>query len=199
MTMVTKGPKLLILGRQGSGKGTQGARIARHLGVVHLSTGDILRHAVEANTPLGHQVAGLLTSGELVPDDVVLALVGERLQESDVVRRGFLLDGFPRTVVQAEGLLAALAPEGVDAAIELDLSMELATQRLAARDRIDDTPEAITRRLDLYAAQTVPVHNLFERLGLLLTVDGDGSPDEVFDRIARVLIPVLWGSGRAVG
>ena len=194
-----QGPKLIIFGRQGSGKGNQGARLCRHLGVVHLSTGDILRAAVEARSPLGRRAGRYLGRGELVPDSMMLSVIEARLGEPDIERRGFLLDGFPRTVQQAKGLLASLGPSGVDAALQLDVPVELAHARLQARGRSDDTPDAISRRLELYELQTVPVHKFFDELGLLLTVDGVGSTDEVFDRVRRALHPVLWGVSKAVG
>jgi len=197
--MTAQGPKLVILGRQGSGTGTQSARLSSHLGVVHLSTGDILRAAVDARTPLGRRAGRYLGRGELVPDEMMLSVIAERLATPDIARRGFLLDGFPRTAPQANALVAALRPEGLDAAIELDLASDLAVERMLARGRSDDSPAAIARRLELYENQTVPVHGLFERLGLLVKVDANGTPDEVFDRLRKALHPLLWGSGKAVG
>lgn len=193
------GPKLLIFGRQGSGKGTQGARLAAHLGVVHLATGDILRSAVEARTPLGQQVERLLDGGELVPDEVMLAVLHARLGRSDVARRGFVLDGFPRTVSQAEALVTLLGDGGIDAVLELALAREEAYERMLQRGRSDDTPAAIDRRLELYARETVPIAAVFERVGVRVTIDGHGTPDEVFARVTAALHPVLWGDGRAVG
>lgn len=194
-----QGPKLVIFGRQGSGKGTQGARLASHLGIVHLATGDILRSAVQAHSLLGQRVGRLLAGGELVPDDVMLAVLRARLRQTDVARHGFLLDGFPRTVPQAEALVEMLGTNGLDAVLELDLAAERAFARLRARARADDTPAAIARRLELYEAETVPVRGVFDALDLRVVVDGDGTPDEVFERIRAALHPVLWGTASAVG
>ncbi len=199
MTTARHGPKLLILGKQGSGKGTQGARLAAHLGVRHLATGDMLRAAVHAGTPLGREVATVLAAGELVSDELMLDVLDARLNTPDVIWHGFLLDGFPRTLAQAESLLERLGPDGIDAAVELELATEIAVERLLARAREDDRPEAIARRLALYERQTVPVSALFDRLDVLLRVDGNGTPDEVFDRVRGVLDPVLWGTDSAVG
>lgn len=193
------GPKLLIFGRQGSGKGTQGANLESHLGVVHLATGDILRSAVEAGTPLGQRVERLLDGGELVPDEVMLAVLRARLGRTDVARRGFVLDGFPRTVPQAEALLEMLGDRGIDAVLELVLARDEAYERMLRRGRSDDTPAAIDRRLELYATETMPVAAVFERVGVRVAIDGHGTPDEVFARITAALHPVLWGTGRAVG
>jgi adenylate kinase len=223
-----RGPRLVILGRQGSGKGTQGARLARHLGLVHLSTGTLLRRAVDERTPLGRRVQRYLNQGRLVPDPLVLGLVDAELADDEVVRRGFLLDGFPRTVAQAQGLLSSLGNAGLDAAINLDVPVEEVQRRLASRRvcrrcdtptvalggelvvrcpscggeavvRQDDTPEAIARRLAAHEVESVPLLALFERQGVLLTVDALGDPDEVFDRLLRRLRPAIWGTGEAVG
>jgi adenylate kinase len=195
----SQGPKLLILGQQGSGKGTQGARLSAHLGVVHLSTGDILRAAVEARSPLGRRAGRFLGRGELVPDEMMLAVIEARLALPDTTRKGFLLDGFPRTLPQAKRLVAALEPDGLDTAILLDVPRDLAIERMLARGRADDTPESISRRLELYDLQTLPVHRFLDDLGLLVKIDATGTPDEVFDRIRRALHPLLWGLGKAVG
>lgn len=223
-----RGPRLVILGRQGSGKGTQGARLARHLDLVHLSTGTLLRRNVEERTPLGRRVQRYLNQGRLVPDDLVLGLVAQELRMDDVVRRGSLLDGFPRTAAQAQALLDLVGPGGLDAVIHLEVPVAEVQRRLGARrvcrrcdtptvatrgepvvrcpscgndavSRADDTPESIARRLEAYEHETAPVLRLFERDDLVVAVDAAGDTDEVFDRLLRGLRPAIWGTGEAVG
>ena len=177
--------RLVILGRQGSGKGTQAARLVGNYGPVHVSTGDMLRAAMAAGTELGRQARALVDAGELVGDDVVNGIVAERLAEADVVERGFLLDGYPRTPDQAAALEGFLAEAGtpLDGALNLDVPVDEVTARMMARGRADDTEEAIQRRLDLYESSTAPLIAWFEDRGLLTVVDGLGSEDEVFGRL----------------
>ncbi len=143
--------RLVILGRQGSGKGTQAIRLVDAYGPVHVSTGDMLRAAMAAGTELGRQARALVDAGELVGDDVVNGIVAERLAEADVVERGFLLDGYPRTPDQASALEGFLAEAGtpLDGAVNLDVPVDEVTARMMARGRADDTEEGIRRRLDL--------------------------------------------------
>lgn len=180
---------MVILGRQGSGKGTQSGRVAESYGCVHLSTGDVLRAAVDAGTELGQQAAGIMNAGGLVGDDIMIPLVAERLAQDDIVSGGVLLDGFPRTAEQANGLEAMLADLGQDltVAINLDVPVEEVTQRMMARGREDDTEEAITRRLSLYEEQTAPLLDWFAERGLLATVDGLGEEDDVFARLRETI------------
>ena len=147
--------RMVILGRQGSGKGTQSLRIAEAYGCVHLSTGDVLRAAVDAGSELGQQAAGIMNSGGLVGDDIMIPLVAERIAQDDIMSGGVLLDGFPRTAEQANGLEAMLAEldQRLTVAINLDGPVEEVTKRMMARGREDDTEEAIARRLNLYEEQ----------------------------------------------
>ena len=180
---------MVILGRQGSGKGTQSARIADRYGCVHLSTGDVLRAAVAEGTELGRQAAGIMNEGGLVGDDVMIPLVEERLGKDDIVSGGVLLDGFPRTADQANGLAAMLDARGqtLTLAVNLDVPVAEVTQRMMARGREDDTEEAIARRLELYEAETAPLLDWFAARDLLVTVDGLGEEDEVFARLEEAI------------
>lgn len=180
---------MVILGRQGSGKGTQSLRLAAQYGCVHLSTGDVLRAAVEEGTELGQQAAGIMNAGGLVGDDVMIPLVAERVAKPDIMSGGVLLDGFPRTADQANGLEAMLAELGQELtiAINLDVHVEEVTTRMMARGREDDTEEAIARRLSLYEEQTAPLLDWFAGRGLLATVDGLGEEDQVFSRLTGVI------------
>ena len=181
--------RLVILGRQGSGKGTQCARLMESFGPVHVSTGDMLRAAVATGTELGRQAEAIMDAGELVPDEVMNGIVAERLSADDVVERGVLLDGYPRTPAQAEALQEALESAGthLDLALNLEVPIEEATRRRLDRARADDTEEAILRRLALYETETAPLVAWFEKRSLLITVDGLGSEDEVFQRLRRAV------------
>src|SRR6266571_550809 len=127
------GVRLLVLGKQGAGKGTQAVRIARHYGVPHISTGDMFRAAAAAGTPFGNRAKEYMSRGELVPDEVVIGVVAERLAQDDTVENGFVLDGFPRTRVQAEELQRLLAPAGLDAAIDIAVPTEVVLDRITGR------------------------------------------------------------------
>jgi len=181
--------RLVILGRQGSGKGTQCARLMESFGPVHVSTGDMLRAAVAAGTEFGRQAEAIMDAGELVPDEVMNGIVSERLSADDVVERGVLLDGYPRTPAQAEALEEALesSETHLDLALNLEVPIEEATRRMLDRARADDTEEAILRRLALYETETAPLVSWFEKRSLLITVDGMGSEDEVFQRLRRAV------------
>lgn len=175
--------RLVVLGRQGAGKGTQCLRLSEHYGVPHISTGDMLRLAVEETTPLGVQAKDLMDAGNLVPDDLMEGIVADRLSQPDAVEHGFLLDGFPRTVGQAEALKAMTGDRFIDLALNLDVAEDIVLERMLSRGREDDTAEAIRRRLDLYEAETAPLLAWFRDHGLLATVDGVGSEDEVSQRL----------------
>ena len=177
--------RLVILGRQGSGKGTQCARLMESFGPVHVSTGDMLRAAVATGTEFGRRAEAIMDAGELVPDEIMNGIVAERLSADDVVKRGVLLDGYPRTPVQAEALEEVLESAGthLDLALNLEVPIEEATRRMLDRARADDTEEAILRRLALYETETAPLVAWFEKRSLLITVDGLGSEDEVFQRL----------------
>jgi adenylate kinase len=179
--------RLVILGRQGSGKGTQCARLVEHYGTNHVSTGDMLRAAVSEGTELGRKAQAVMDAGNLVSDDIMIGIVAERLAKADVESGGVILDGFPRTPSQADALAKIVGPEGLDAAINLDVPVEVVRARMQQRGRIDDTPDAIDRRLELYERETAPLLDWFDGRGLLVRVDGLGSEDEVFDRLVTAI------------
>jgi adenylate kinase len=214
---VIPGARLVLLGRQGAGKGTQCTRLSRHYVVPHISTGDILRAAVREGTEFGKKAKELMDAGELLPDDVIVGIIDERLDRDDTRRRGFILDGFPRTVAQAEALMQITQPHGIDLTIDLEVPREIVVTRLASRrvcsdcgtnysteqppkyrntcdvcggdviHREDDTEAAIIRRLDLYERETLPLLNWFEERDLLAKVDGLGDPDTVAARIIQAI------------
>ena len=181
--------RILILGPQGSGKGTQAKRIAASYDAPHVATGDILRASVADGSELGAQVRPILERGDLVPDDLMVGLIRERLADEDA----FVLDGFPRTVAQAEALDAMLEEIGkpLDAVILLRVSDEVATSRLEARaraeGRADDSPEAIRNRLRLYHELTELVVDRYQLAGIEVIVDGELTMDEVFAAIQDAL------------
>ncbi|MEQ8717242.1 MAG: adenylate kinase [Acidimicrobiales bacterium] len=185
-------PTVVILGRQGSGKGTQSALIVDVFGLVHVSTGDMLRAAVTGETELGRRAGELMERGELVPDDVMCGIVADRLARDDIVTNGVLLDGFPRTAPQADELESITAGTGgIDIALNLEVPVAEVTRRMLERGRSDDSREAIQRRLHLYEEQTSPLIEWFSERDLLTVVDGMGTTDEVFARIRSVLEDVL--------
>jgi adenylate kinase len=178
--------RVVLVGPPGAGKGTQAATLSDKLGVAHISTGDLFRQHIEAETELGRQVKGILDSGRLVPDELTIELVRERLDEPDTAD-GFLLDGFPRNVTQADLLNKILADrdEKLDAVIELQVDEDVLVERLLARGRADDTEEVIRNRQQVYRSETEPLLDYYS--DLLITVDGVGAPDEVTDRILNAL------------
>ena len=180
---------LVILGRQGSGKGTQAARLVEAYRPIHVSTGDMLRAAVAAGTELGLQARALMDAGDLVGDDLINGIVSERLAQPDVAENGFLLDGYPRTPDQAAAMEVFLVEAGtpLDAAVNLDVPVDEVTARMLARGRADDTEEAIRRRLALYESETAPLLAWFADRGLLDVVDGLGDVNVVFGRLADVI------------
>jgi adenylate kinase len=179
-------PGMIILGRQGSGKGTQAALISEQYGVVHISTGDMLRKAVADGTALGRRAHAIMEAGDLVPDDVMNGIVDERVNSADVVNAGFLLDGFPRTPGQADALLS-FVHDRLQLALNLEVPTEVVTERMLARGRGDDTPESIARRLELYENQTAPLLAWAEERNILSVVDGLGTEEEVFERLRDVI------------
>ena len=187
--------RILILGPQGSGKGTQAKRIAAGYGVPHIATGDMFRAAVTDGTELGRKVGPMLEEGLLVPDDLTIDLIRERLAEED----GFVLDGFPRTVPQAEALDSMLDDIGkpLDAVILLQVSDEVATERLRERaaqeGRADDSPEAIANRLRQYHELTELVVDRYQVAGIEVIVDGEQTMDDVFVAIQDALEGVTAG------
>lgn len=207
-----QGVRLIILGRQGAGKGTQCVRLSHHYVVPHISTGDMLRSAVKEGTPLGRMAGEIMNAGGLVSDEIMVGIVKERLERPDADGRGFILDGFPRTVGQAEALGGILATP-LDLVIDLDVPRELVLERISSRrvcrdcganysatknepavricdhcggdvvQRDDDTPEAVNKRLDLYDSQTSPLIKYYNSMGLLAVVNGVGHPDHVLERL----------------
>jgi adenylate kinase len=214
---VVPGARLIILGKQGAGKGTQCVRLSRHYVVPHISTGDMFRAAVKSRSELGEKAKEFMDTGELVPDEVVMGLVAERLGLDDTKARGFVLDGFPRTVHQAKGLAELLAPDEIDLVVNLEVPTEVVLRRLAGRrvcvdcganysmdspprlnwtcdicggevvQREDDTEAAIRRRLDLYERETRPLVDWYSELDLLSVVSGVGDPDEITNGLVRVV------------
>ena len=210
------GARIVVLGKQGAGKGTQAVRLSRHYVVPHVATGDTFRAAVRSGSEFGQKAKQYLDAGDLVPDEVVIGMVKERLTRDDTTHRGFILDGFPRTVGQAEALMGILAPRTLDVVINLDIATAEVLGRLASRrvcsdcganysvvdnpprvpgicdvcggdvvQRDDDTELAIRRRLELYERETAPLIAWFESRGLLTTVAGSGTPDEVTERLVE--------------
>ncbi len=182
--------RLVLVGPPGAGKGTQAGVIAERVGIPHISTGDIFRANVGQGTPLGLQAKEYMDAGQLVPDDVTNAMVADRLTQPDVAA-GFLLDGYPRNLGQADVLAANLgeAATPLDAVIEIVVDTEHVVQRLLARGqgRADDNEDVIRHRLKVYASETEPLVGYYRERGLLRTVDGVGSVDEVTARILAVL------------
>lgn len=179
--------RAVIFGRQGAGKGTQSTRLSDNYGAPHISTGDMLRAAVSEGTEFGRKADEYMSGGNLVPDDVMIGVVRERLAKQDALDRGFLLDGFPRTLGQAEALVDITGPEGIDLVIDLDVPLDVVTARMKGRGRADDTDEAIARRLELYEQETSPVLAWFGERGKLVTVDGVGTEDEVSARLQAAI------------
>jgi adenylate kinase len=183
---------VLLLGPQGSGKGTQAKRIEAEYGIPHIATGDMLRTAMEQGTELGRRVKPIVDSGRLVPDDLMIDLIRERLGQPDA-EGGFILDGFPRTTRQADALDAMLDEigRGLSIVFEFQLPDDIATERLLKRSalegRADDTPEAIAKRLALYHEQTEPLVGHYRLRGNLVGIHGNGSIDEVFTEVQDAL------------
>jgi adenylate kinase len=207
---MTAGVRLVVLGKQGAGKGTQCVRLSHRYAVPHISTGDMLRAAVREQTELGLKAKTLMDSGQLLPDELIMGVVAERLGERDARTRGFLLDGFPRTIGQAEMLETTVAEAPLDCVIDLEVPTELVMNRLVSRrvctacgaiystsqppihgwvcdncggeviQRKDDTADAIMVRLQAYEKETRPLIEFYRDRGLLETIDGSEDPDSVF-------------------
>jgi adenylate kinase len=183
---------VLLLGPQGSGKGTQAKRIEAEYGIPHIATGDMLRQAMEQRTELGRRVKPIVESGQLVPDELMIDMIRERLGQPDT-EPGFILDGFPRTPAQADALDTMLAEIGRPLSIvfEFQLPDDLATDRLLKRaeleGRADDTPEVIARRLGLYHEQTEPLIEHYRSRGNLIGIHGDRTVNAVFSEIQQAL------------
>ncbi len=178
--------RLILLGPPGAGKGTQAERICAQHEILHLSTGDLLRAAVAAETELGVDAKGFMDRGELVPDELVLSLLVERLESAEA-RAGYLLDGFPRNVSQAKALAGKIGDDAIEAVLHLKLDDEEIVRRLLSRGRKDDTEPVIRNRLKVYREETSPLIEFYDQRGLLRTVDAKGSIDEIAARISDVL------------
>ena len=211
------GVRLVMLGRQGAGKGTQAIRLAQHYVVPHISTGDMLRAAVAAGTEFGLRAKSVMDGGGLVGDDIMIGVVDERLNESDTTKRGYILDGFPRTVPQGRSLESITAARPLDCVVDLEVPEEVVLERITKRrvcktcghiysvdtppkngwicdvdggevvQRADDTEDAVRKRLDLYAAETKPLVPFYAERGLLVELDGLGTADEVFGRLLEAV------------
>jgi adenylate kinase len=211
------GVRLVVLGKQGAGKGTQCVRLSHHYVVPHVSTGDMLRGEVKSRTTLGQRAQELMDKGELIPDGMVMEMVSVRLSERDTRGRGFVLDGCPRTTGQAESLEQLVEPFTLDLVIDLQVPTTLVLKRLASRrvcvdcganystaapplvnwtcdvcggevvQREDDTEEAIMRRLSLYEEETAPLLDWYKKRNLLAEINGTGSPDAVTRRVVGAI------------
>jgi adenylate kinase len=183
--------RLVFIGPPGAGKGTQADRMIATYRLAHLSTGDMLRAARDAKTEIGRKADAFMSTGRLVPDEIIIAIIGERLAAPDC-RGGYLLDGYPRTIAQAEALEPMLAARQtpLDVVLELAVPEEELFRRLAGRGRADDKPEVIRQRLVAYRDQTSPLLAYYQRQSLLRSIDGLGAVDEIFARIRQVLDPL---------
>lgn len=177
--------RLVFIGPAGAGKGTQAEKIIDRYSVAHLSTGDMLRAARDAKTEIGLEADKYMSSGQLVPDEVIIGIIAERLKKDDC-KKGYLLDGFPRTIAQAEALDKMLEAQGtpLDAVVEINVPDDELFRRLAGRGRKDDTPEAIRQRLISYGVQTKPLLDYYGKQNLLHTVDGLGTIEDIFAKIS---------------
>ncbi len=184
--------RLVIVGPQGSGKGTQGAYIAEYLDIPTVVTGDLFRKNIKEGTELGKIVEGVINSGELVSDELTFDLIKDRMSEPDTIA-GFLLDGFPRNTAQVELLDSYLDPRGesINAVINLDVPRDESITRLSARaaeqGRADDTAEAISKRLEVYEQETAPILDVYAQRGILDVIDGVGTEAEITERILAAL------------
>lgn len=193
--------RLILLGAPGAGKGTQGVRLAEHYGVAHVSSGDILRQHVAEGTELGERVAAHVAAGELVPDDLVLAVIGRAVADA-METGGYLLDGFPRTLTQAERAYAGATRAKVTAhaVLYLEVPDAVAAERLRERSatsgRVDDaSPDVIHHRLEVFHEQTVPLLDFYRDRGVLVTVDATPPPDEVAASIIEAVDAKVAGAG----
>ena len=180
--------RMVFIGPPGAGKGTQAERLIEKYSLAHLSTGDMLRAARDAQTEVGKKADEYMSSGQLVPDEIIVAIIAERLAQPDC-QGGYLLDGFPRTIAQAEALDTMLAEKNtpLDVVLELKVPEEELFTRLAGRGRADDTPDVIRQRLVAYREQTQPLLDYYTKKDLLKSIDGLGTIDEIFERTVAVL------------
>lgn len=177
---------LVFFGPPGAGKGTQAQKIVSDFGIPQISTGDILRAAVKNETPLGKQAGPLMAAGKLVPDELVIGIVEERLKEKDCAK-GFLLDGFPRTIPQAQSLEVVLQKSGkrIEHVVSLEVPDAVIHERMKGRGRADDSPETVQKRLDEFRKLTAPLKAYYQERGLLRTINGVGSLDEIYASIRQ--------------
>lgn len=177
--------RLLFVGPPGAGKGTQAGRVADKLGIAHVSTGDMFR-ALDDSTELGRRVRHIMGTGGYVSDEIVIEMLQARIAEDDAVG-GYILDGFPRTVPQAEALDKFLGADGLDAVVLFEIDTDEAVHRMLARGRADDTEDTIRTRLEVYREQTEPLIGRYQREGLVRRVDAEGDVDEVTHRVLAAL------------
>ncbi len=210
-------PRLVLLGKQGAGKGTQAKRLAEHYGIAHVSTGDMFRAQAAQGTAFGLEAKRFMDEGELVPDAIVVGVIEECLVPGGPLGDGFVLDGFPRTLPQARELDRVLGAVPLDLAVDIEVPLEIVLDRIAGRrvcsncghpyhvnmppahdwtcdecggqvvQRDDDTEEAVVRRLELYEQETVPIIDYYRERGQLAVVDGVGEGDEVYERLVKVI------------
>ncbi|MBT8212998.1 MAG: adenylate kinase [Acidimicrobiia bacterium] len=183
--------RLLFLGPPGAGKGTQAMRVAERLGLAHVSTGEMFRQHVADGTDLGMKVDAIMKSGDLVPDELTIAMLEERITHDDAAG-GYILDGFPRTLTQAQALDEHLGANGLDAVVVLDVAEEELVGRMMSRGRKDDTEESIRNRLRVYAADTMPLIAFYAARDIVASVDGVGELDDI---TVRILSVIEGGSG----
>ena len=211
------GPRIVLLGKPGSGKGTQASLLSERYSVEHHSTGDVFRAAIKHETPIGEEVKVYMDTGELVPDEIVIRVVEQYFAEGGPMENGFILDGFPRTLVQAEALERVLTNHPLDVVLDIEVPTEVILDRIAGRrvcincgatyhvnkrpavdwtcdvcggdvvQRDDDTEAAVETRLEVYARQTVPIIDFYTKLGRLVSVDGVGGGEEVHERLANAV------------
>lgn len=178
--------RLLFLGPPGAGKGTQAERVADALTIAHVSTGAMFRQHVADETELGREVKRIMDAGDLVPDEVTIAMLNDRISHSDA-SRGFILDGFPRTTPQAKALDEELGADGLDLVVVLEVPEGELVSRMLSRGRADDTEETVRNRLNVYHADTAPLIDFYAERGIVAAVDGIGDVAEITDRIMAVL------------
>jgi adenylate kinase len=189
--------QVVLVGRPGSGKGTQGIRLAGVLGVPHIAAGDLLRAEIDRASDVGRRIAATVAEGRLVPDGLVMEALAHRLARDDVGTAGFVLDGFPRSVPQAIVLERLIAPSRLTCALELHLPEREASHRLLARRRADDRVPVIRRRFDEFERLTRPLIEWLDRRGLLITLDATPAPDAVGEALLRALAALVDPVGRS--